>query len=164
MTVRRFQPEDAEAVSALVIRTLREVNSRDYTPEAIEAVVRRSQPRDILQRADWTHTYVVCEGARIVGCGAIGPYWESLEESSLFTVFVHPEFQGRGIGRRIIETLEGDSYALRAKRIEIPASITAKDFYLKMGYRLKDGVTEPDEEGLYRMEKCRSIPGNQSYR
>lgn len=91
----------------------------------------------------------------IVGCGAIGPYWDKADESSLFTIFVLPEHQGRGIGRLIVETLEKDEYALRAKRIEIPASITGLEFYKRMGYDYKNNVTSPDEEGLYRLEKYR---------
>ena len=73
----------------------------------------------------------------------------------MFTIFVLPEYQGKGIGRKIIETLEQDEYFLRAKRVEIPASITATPFYLKMGYTYKNGVTEPDEEQLLRLEKHR---------
>ena len=53
----------------------------------------------------------------------------------------------------IIDTLEKDTFFLRAKRIEIPASITGVPFYLKMGYHYKNGITEPDEEHLIRMEK-----------
>jgi len=44
---------------------------------------------------------------------------------------------------------------LRAKRIEIPASITACEFYKKMGYGYKDGIVKLDEEGLYQLEKFR---------
>ena len=54
-----------------------------------------------------------------------------------------------------MNTLENDEYFLRAKRIEIPASITGVPFYLKMGYHYKDGISEPDEEHLIRMEKNR---------
>lgn len=54
-----------------------------------------------------------------------------------------------------IETLEKDEFFLRAKRVEIPASITATPFYLKMGYNYKNGITLPDEEGLLRLEKYR---------
>ena len=95
------------------------------------------------------------ENSAIVGCGAIGPYLDKTDESSLFTIFVLPEHQKRGIGRLIIETLEKDEYALRAKRIEIPASITGLEFYKRMGYDYKNNVTAPDEEGLYRLEKHR---------
>ena len=99
--------------------------------------------------------YVVCDDNKIIGCGAIGPYWGKEDESSLFTIFVHPEYQGKGIGRKIIETLEQDEFFLRAKRIEIPASITAAEFYRKMGYDFKNGIAEVDDEQLYRMEKFR---------
>ncbi len=68
-----------------------------------------------------------------------------------------PEHQGKGMGRAIIDTLEKDEFFLRAKRIEIPASITGVPFYLKMGYNYKNGITEPDEEHLIRLEKRRVI-------
>lgn len=154
-TVRLFQPEDADAVSRLIIHTLRTTNIRDYAPEYIEADAAKFRPEDVLIRASWTHFYVVCAETRIVGSGAIGPYWGKEDESSLFNIFVHPDYQGRGIGRLIIDTLERDEYFLRAKRIEIPASITACPFYRKMGYDFKNGVCTVDEEQLYRLEKHR---------
>jgi len=51
--------------------------------------------------------------------------------------------------------LEKDKYFLRAKRIEIPASITAVAFYKKMGYNCKNRVNRADDEGIVRMEKFR---------
>ena len=153
MNIRRFREEDAEAVSALVIKTLRISNVKDYTPELMEEVVKSQQPQNVLERAGWTHFYVAEEGGELIGCGAIGPYWGKTDESSLFTIFVLPEWQGKGVGRRIIETLEQDEFFLRAKRIEIPASITAVDFYRRMGYDYKNGAAEVDDEGMYRLEK-----------
>ena len=151
MRIRRFEDRDADAVSGLITETMRISNAKDYPPELIRGI----PPGKVLERARWTHMYVVEDGGRIVGCGAIGPYWGSEEESSLFTIFVLPEYQGRGIGRRIVETLEADEYALRARRIEIPASITALGFYQKMGYSFKPGYEKPDEELIYRLEKFR---------
>ncbi len=155
MLIRRFKEADAQAVSALIAKTLRTVNIRDYSSEYIENDVALLSPQHILERAAWTHFYVALEDDSVIGCGAIGPYWGKTDESSLFTVFVLPEYHGQGVGRRIIETLEADEYFLRAKRIEIPASITARGFYEKMGYRCKTGCDVPDAEQLYRMEKYR---------
>ena len=155
MEIRRLQEKDAAEVSALIAETLRTTNIKDYSSEYIENDVKELQPRNILERASWMHFYVFCEDGKIVGCGAIGPFWGKTDESSLFTVFVLPEYQGQGIGRKIIQTLEEDEYFLRAKRIEIPASITATPFYRKMGYDYKNGITEPDTEGLLRLEKFR---------
>lgn len=155
MLIRKFAEADAKEVSDLIVKTLMISNTKDYPAEMMLDLTRRMQPGDILEHARWTHFYVAEENNVILGCGAIGPYWDKTDESSLFTIFVLPEYQGRGIGRRIVETLEKDEYALRAKRIEIPASITGLEFYKKLGYDYKDNVTVPDEEGLYRLEKYR---------
>ena len=153
MEIRRFEEKDAQSVSALIAKTLRTTNIKDYSGEFIENEVKILTPEYIAWRASWTHFYVVCEGESIIGCGAIGPYWGSETESSLFTIFVLPQHQGKGIGRQIVEALERDEFALRASRIEIPASITACEFYRKLGYDYKNGVTDVDEERLYRLEK-----------
>lgn len=151
----RFKESDAKAVSDLIARTLREVNIEDYSVEYIENDVKILTPEYLIERSKWTHSYVVYEDGKIVGCGSIGPYWGNKEESSLFTIFVLPEYQGKGIGRKIIETLEKDEYFLRAKRIEIPASITACKFYRKFSYDYKNGINKVDNEQLYRLEKFR---------
>ncbi|MBR6934128.1 MAG: GNAT family N-acetyltransferase [Clostridia bacterium] len=151
--IRRFRESDAGSVSELIRRTLKISNSSDYSPECIDELIARHTPDYIRKRADHTHFYVAENSGAVAGCGAIGPYWDSETESCLFTIFVDPECQGRGIGKMIIDALEKDEYFLRAKRVEVPASITALGFYRKLGYDYKDGVTEPDAEGLYRLEK-----------
>ena len=158
MIIRRFREADAQSVADLIVTTIRISNTKDYPAELMEQLVRSETPEHILERASWTHFYVAEEGQKIVGCGAIGPYWGKTDESSLFTIFVLPEAQGRGIGRMIVETLEKDAYALRAKRIEVPASITGLPFYRKMGYQFKNGMDQVDDEHLYRLEKYRSAP------
>ena len=120
MIIRKFREQDAPAVSDLIIATIRISNVRDYPVELMEELVKTQTPEHVLQRASWTHFYVVEEAGDIIGCGAIGPYWGREDESSLFTVFVHPAHQGKGIGRMIVETLEQDDFAFRANRIESP--------------------------------------------
>ncbi len=160
MIIRQFQTQDAQAVSDLIRTTIRISNTKDYPEEQIKALVAEQSPEHVLERAGWTHFYVAEEEERIIGCGAIGPYWGREDESSLFMIFVHPEMQGKGVGSALVKTLEQDEYALRARRIEIPASVTGLPFYQKMGYNFKNGVDAPDEERLYRLEKYR-IPEEQ---
>ena len=152
MKIRRFEEKDAKKVSELIVETLRKTNIKDYSADLIENYVNNFQPENVLKRASWTHFYVAEEKGNIIGCGAIAPYWDKVDESSLFTIFISPEHQGKGIGRKIIEILEKDEYFLRAKRIEIPASITAVPFYKKMGYSCKNGINKADDEGIVRME------------
>lgn len=155
MIIRKFKNEDSVELSEVIAETLRTTNSKDYSPEFIEKEILFFTPKKLIERATWVHFYVACEDEELIGCGGIGAYWGKEDESSLFTIFVLPEYQGKGIGRKIIETLEQDEYFLRAKRIEIPASITAVGFYKKMGYSYKNGVDTVDDEQLYRLEKFR---------
>ena len=157
MKIRRMKESEASAVSELIRTTIQISNRKDYPAELMDALIKTETPEHVMERASWTHFYVAEEEEVIIGCGAIGPYWDKQDESSLFTIFVHPDYQGKGIGRLIVETLEKDEFALRAKRIEIPASITGLPFYQKMGYFFKNGNTELDEEHLYRLEKYRKM-------
>lgn len=157
MEIRRIKKEDAKEVSDLIRTTLRISNSKDYPAEVMDELVASQTPEAVLERASWTHFYIAVEEERIIGCGAIGPYWGKEDESSLFTIFVLPEYQGRGVGRKIVETLEKDGFFLRAKRIEIPASITGVPFYRKLGYDYKEGIDINDKEHPIQLEKHRKV-------
>ena len=76
----------------------------------------------------------------------------------MLTIFSLPELHGKGIVSEIINTLENDEYFLRAKRIEIPLSITGYEFYRKNGYDFKNGIKELNEQNYYRLEKFRWLP------
>ena len=153
MEIRLFKEEDAAELSQMICKTIKLVNSKDYTEDFIQETIDLLTPEEMINRSKWMHLYVVVLDESIVGCGGIGAYWGSETESRLFNIFVSADHQGQGIGRKIIETLEKDDYFLRASRIEIPASISGLPFYKKMGYNFKNENDQIDEEGLYRLEK-----------
>lgn len=163
--VKPYQKENAEEIVNLIIRNFREVNVKDYGEKAIEELVATHDVNWFRGVAEYANVYVFWKrstktlGAnsedKIVGVGSISSFWGSLTESILLTVFVLPELHGQGIGSYIIDTLESDELFLRAERIEIPASITAVEFYRKKGYDHKDGIKKLDDEQHYRLEKFR---------
>lgn len=155
MRIRPYMPGDERGMSELICRTLRISNAKDYPPEFIEENVRSHSPEIVAERVKDAHFYVATDRRKIIGCGGITGYWGSSTESYLLSIFVLPEYQGRGIGGRIVKTLESDSYFLRAWRTEVGSSLTAVDFYLKMGYTFKNGVSGPDNDHVVRMEKRR---------
>ena len=157
MKIRLFKQEDAIEVAQLVAETLKVSNSKDYSSEYINDNITSHSAEVLIERAKEGHMYVVCDKARIVGCGTIAGYWGSTTESILLTIFVLPELHGKGIGKNIIDTLEKDELFTRVSRIEIPASITATDFYRKFGYDYKNGIKELDDEGHFRLEKFREV-------
>lgn len=151
--IRRFENNDATEVSKLIIKTLQTSNIKDYCKSYIEESVLMHSASNIIKKASWTHFYVAILNDFIIGCGAIAPYYDKEDESFLSTIFVLPEYQRNGIGKKIVEVLMQDIYYIRAKRIEIPSSITACDFYLKLGFNYKNGIDSIDDEKLYRLEK-----------
>lgn len=153
IAVRKFRKGDETAVADVIRTTLTVSNISDYSPEFIKDNVESHYPEVMAKRAEESHFYVVTDGKKVIGCGGITGYWGSTTESYLVSVFILPEYQRKGIGRRIIETLESDEYFASAWRTEVGSSLTAVNFYCKMGYEYKNGVTSPDEYGVIRLEK-----------
>ncbi len=133
MLIRRFENKDAQYIAEIINRNFFEVNIKNYTKEELSARLFNEEKIRII--AGYSHMYVCCLDNEIVGCGAISKNWGNIEESILLTIFIKPELHRKGIGKLIIETLENDELFLCAKRIEIPSSITACEFYFKMGYK-----------------------------
>ena len=153
MNIRLIKDGEYKAVADMIARALENsAFSRFYPQCSIEYIKESLDEAGVKKRASWTHFYVVEESNEIVGCGAIGPYYDSLTESSLFSIFVDSKYQGMGYGKKIVETLEQDEYFKRAKRIEIPASMSAIPFYRKFGYEHKNGELMY-EDGHFALEK-----------
>lgn len=158
--IKAYQEENAEEIVKLIHRNFREVNVKDYGEEFVEELLDTHDVDWFKNLAGYANVYVFWSEDQIVGVGSISSFWGSLTESILLTVFVLPELHGQGIGSCIIDTLESDELFLRAERIEIPASITAVEFYRKKGYDYKNGIKELDEEQHYRLEKFRKLEKN----
>lgn len=158
--IRRFKNGDEDGVVNVIHRTSLEVNIRDYPMEAMEALIDKVTPEFVLKRARDFHMYVITKEDNIIGVGAVGPYWNSLTESSLFNLFILPEYEGKGLGRKLIETLEQDEYYKRADRIEVSASISALEFYRYFGYGFKKLGNITDSGGDYKLEKFPKINYN----
>ena len=156
MEIRIIKDDEFEEACSVMHRSIRKVFPPFYPKASPDYVIASLSVEKMKSRATWTHFYVAVLNGKIVGTGAIGPYWGSEIESSLFNIFVDPDYQKQGIGRQIVQVLEADEYGKRAKRIEIPAAIPAIPFYKKMGYEFKndDFIFE---DGHFALEKFKEI-------
>lgn len=153
MIIRLITEKDYKNVADMIARSVSNSAFTKFYPQQSIDYIKKSLDADgVKKRASWTHFYVIEKDYKIIACGAIGPYWDSKTESSLFNIFVDENYQGQGFGRKIIETLEKDEYFKRAKRIEVPASMSAIPFYRKMGYEHKNGEVIYDD-GHFSLEK-----------
>ena len=153
VTLRRFRKGDEFAVSDVIRTTLTISNQKDYSPAFIEESIKSHSPEVIAAKAEDAHFYVACDGDTVIGCGGITGYWGSTKESYLTSIFVLPDYQGKGVGKEILQILEADEYFRRAWRTEVGSSLTAVSFYRKMDYAFKNRITDADEYGVVRLEK-----------
>ena len=153
MKIRIIKDGEYKDVADMISRSVSNSAFTKFYPQcSIDYIKETLDEEGIKKRASWTHFYIAELDGHVVGCGAIGPYWGSDTESPLFTIFVDDKFQGQGIGKQIIKVLEQDEYFVRAKRVEIPASMSAIPFYRKMGYEHKNGELIY-EDGHFALEK-----------
>jgi len=59
----------------------------------------------------------------------------AIEDDELKTIFVFPEYQGLGIGKRLIDCLEKYAVSNQVEKLKVPASISGIGFYEKIGYK-----------------------------
>lgn len=150
MEIKRITENEMDEICGLIERACKHsVFALFYPPQPQYFTVTREE---IAEKAENGHFYVVKENGKLIGCGCIGAYRGSMTESLLNTIFVDPNYQGKGVGKKIIARLENDEYAKRAKRLEIHAAISAIPFYRKLGYEHKNGRLHYCD-GRFELEK-----------
>ena len=147
--IRYFRDSDADDVSTIVLRNLREVNSKDYPSEVIEDIASCSLPEHYIShsRQQYRETFVAETEGKVVGTASLARDNRTTDEEYIcLTVFVHPEYHGKGIGRALMERIEDAACGKGAKVLHVPASITALPFYRKLGY-IEDATAQFNLKG-----------------
>ena len=143
MIVRKYKETDCRETAALFYETVHNVNRRDYSRRQCEAWNER-----FLRH----FSFVAVEDGKIIGFGDID------DDGYLDRLFVHKDHQRRGAASALCRELEN---AASFVRITTHASITARPFFEKRGYRvLKEQQAERDGVLLtnYLMEKVPTSP------
>ncbi len=55
-------------------------------------------------------------------------------------IFTDPDVRNMGLGKKVIEVLEQDEYAKIVEKTELNSSLSAYNFYRKLGYSCKDDM------------------------
>ena len=97
------------------------------------------------------YTIVAVKRGKIAGYGNID------DTGYLDHLYIHSDFQGQGIATAICQELERYAFSQHAPKITVHASITARPFFEKRGYRvLREQQVERQGVLLtnYEMEKA----------
>jgi putative acetyltransferase len=152
MRIRKATLEDAAEIAKLHRGTIRSVNSKDYPPEDIKVWSGGAKASRVKKSHDKAIRYVALEKDAIVGFVDIS----KSDPEKLWGLYVHKDFIGKGVGSRLLETIEDAARALGAKKFEATATVTAKAFYEAKGFRVIKKDKHPMEDRLldvFVMEK-----------
>jgi GNAT superfamily N-acetyltransferase len=103
------------------------------------------------ERLAQKNPFVASVEDEIVGMAEIAP------DGFIGYFYVHPRWQGRGVGKALLATLELEAAKLGVNVISADASITAKEFFGSRGFRIteaKSNVILGHPAPNYRMEKA----------
>jgi predicted N-acetyltransferase YhbS len=125
--IRSAVPDDAKAISRVIIRALRESNAQDYPPEVIASVSANFSPERVTQLMTERDVLIAVVADEVVGTA-------SLQGAAVRTVFVDPDRQGRGIGAALMGEIEHRARQRDLSQLIVPSSITAEGFYAKLGF------------------------------
>lgn len=127
MLIREYQTSDCKEITELFYHTVHTVNAKDYTKEQLDVWATGQVDLEKWNQSLQEHYSIVAiEDEVIVGFGDID------KTGYLDRLFVHANYQGRGIATAICNQLE---QAVKGE-ITTHASITAKPFFEKRGYKV----------------------------
>ncbi len=128
MEIREYRESDLGDVVKLFYDTVHNVNIRDYTSEQVDAWATGYVDMVVWNTSFKEHyTLVACEGPVIIGFGDIDA------NGYLDRLYVHHKYQRRGVASALCDILE---FAVDAEKIVVHASVTAKPFFERRGYKV----------------------------
>ncbi|WP_382281384.1 GNAT family N-acetyltransferase [Halostagnicola sp. GCM10023243] len=164
--VREATPTDADAIAAVHAAAIRELGSGDYDDRQRRAWLANVHPeRYPIEETDaGIHVLVAERDDRLVGFGWLDRNSSGRDESvgEIVAVYVRPDAVREGVGREILERLEGVARDAGLESIVLVASKHAIDFYRRQGYEGDETVvlemTDDVSLAALRMRKRLSSP------
>lgn len=129
MKIRQAKDPDAEILSELWQRSIREICGQCYPPEIIEAWASDKTPRRIRELLRCEEFFFLAEkDGHPAGfcCGSFS--------LGTLAIYVSPDDTGSGVGKKLLRTLEALARFEGKKSLAFHSSLNAIGFYEKSGY------------------------------
>lgn len=131
MSIKQAYKDDLQVVKYITIETINQIYPHYYPKGAVEFFVEHHNDTNILSDIEAGKVFLcVNEEGQPVGT-------VSIKENDICRLFVLPEYQGKGYGRKLLDFAENE-ITKKYEEIMLDASLPAKRIYLKRGYREKE--------------------------
>lgn len=156
ITIRSYQPEDAQILWQLFFHTVRQINVRDYTQAQVEAWAEdKSDLTDWIEKMKSNQPFVATLNNEIVD-NKIAGYADLQPNGLIDHFFCHHQYQGCGVGKALMAHIDEQAKQRNLTRLHADVSITAKPFFEHAGFVVKEKQSVSLRGQLftnYKMEK-----------
>ena len=130
ITIRIALQTDSTELKALFQDTVLTINRHDYSQAEVEDWASCGDDLSNIEEMIKTHYFIVAvnQTPQIVGFSSITP------QGYLHSMFIHKDFQGKGIATMLLKEIERHAEANGITRITSEVSLTARPFFEKQGY------------------------------
>lgn len=134
--VRKAIPKDAEAIHHAHMKSIQELCSKDHSPQEIQAWGHRPYRED--QRVGSIKNdlvWVVEDKGSIEGYGHLKIFEkDGLKCGHIFGLYLTPKVVGKSLGKAIVDLMMEEIKSAKVKQVSLEATITAQNFYRKVGF------------------------------
>lgn len=128
--IQLAEPKEATEIANLFAETILFINKAHYSLEQVTLWASAKEPLQHWQSKIITQYFVVAKMEdKIVG-------FSSLEEETTYLdlLYVHKDYQKRGIAKKLLQALETRAKELEMKYLHTQSSITARPFFESQGF------------------------------
>lgn len=151
IAIRDYLESDAEVLRELFFNTIRNINSRDYSQSQVKAWA-----SDTIDKKYWANRMNGLSPFVAEIDGVVVGYTDLQDDGLIDHFFCHHEYQGKGVGRALMNHVLELGRSRGVNRFYSEVSITARPFYEHLGFRaVNEKIEEMNGQELryYLMEK-----------
>lgn len=136
MEIRLATKKDIPFIKELFRSTILSINLKDYTPEQVECWAAKGDDTSVWEeRINEQYFILTEENNTILGFAAL------TLSGYLNSVFVHKDYQGKGVASSLLKNIEEYARLKDIPEITADVSITAQSFFSKKGYNTLEQQT-----------------------
>lgn len=127
--IRKFKPSDAQPLWNLKFRTIRQVNSKDYSQVQVEAWA-----SDVYDEANWFQRISALDPFVAIRKDAIAGFADLQPSGYIDQFFCATDYIGIGVGRCLMEKIINEAEQQGIVTLFSHVSMTAKPFFERFGF------------------------------
>ncbi|WP_046173487.1 GNAT family N-acetyltransferase [Domibacillus indicus] len=134
MEIENITESDIEEIVSLFYETVHSVNAKDYSRAQLNAWAPEEEREAVMKSWKESLSRNIAVAAKVNG--TIAGFSDLTRNGRLDRLFVHKEHQRQGIASALVDVLEAEAKKQGVTEIQTEASVTARPFFERRGYKV----------------------------